>query len=312
MKLKVDWITWIHAYKEREIEAVFSGCPCRCFQYGLELGAGDGYQSVLLSNYIGRLVSTEINKLRLSRKSNDSIEYRILSAEETIQKSQKTSFDIIYSSNLLEHVTDPHTVLCGIHNILKDDGVTVHIMPTPLWKLCQIVLYIPVNVLVIIERITQAAAQSAGLRNILREIRALLKEAFVGLTRGTNATLEKAAQEDELYGNNPGKGRETNEFLKRLFFPRPHGASKTNLAEFAAFGRKRWIREFDKAGFCCSIIRKGPAASGYGLGWAWADRIIEGAGLASEYIYIAQKKGCSSKFLRYFLFGNTIRSCTII
>ena len=55
------------------------------------------------------------------------------------------SFDIVFSSNLLEHLPDPSVVLRGVHRLLKDDGITVHIMPGPFWKLCQMALYHPAN-----------------------------------------------------------------------------------------------------------------------------------------------------------------------
>jgi SAM-dependent methyltransferase len=296
MKIKADWTTWLHRYKNREIALVFSKCRPYCFENGLELGAGDGYQGRLLSQYIRRLVSTEINKLHFSEKKNECVEYKISSAEEAVAGAQENFFDIVFSSNLLEHVVRPEEVLCGIHRILKNDGVTVHIIPSPFWKLCQIFFYLPANILVLIERITR----NSGLLSALREIKAIVKEGIAGLLTGTNATLEQVAKEEARFGNNPGKTKKKSRFLKRAFFSEPHGISETHCEEFVAFSRKRWIRVFDESGFQCIVIRKGPAASGYGLGWAWADRIVEKAGLASEYIYIAQKKGCTSRFMPFF------------
>ena len=104
-----------------------------------------------------------------------------------------------------------------------------------------------------------------------------------------------------MTGNNPEGARIRPGFLRRLLMPLPHGVSATNRAEFAAFSKRRWIKDFQEAGFDLIAIRKGPAASGYGLGWAWADWIIEKMGLASELIYIAQKRGQTSRYAQYFL-----------
>jgi SAM-dependent methyltransferase len=297
MKIKVDWLTWLHTYKEREINTIFSACPVRCFECGLELGAGDGFQSLLLSRYVVNLMSTEINSLTLVRKSSDSIEYKVLSAEEAVGESGDKSVDIVFSSNLLEHVLDPTSVLRGIHRILKDDGITIHIMPSPLWKMSHLLFYVPANALAIIEQV----ASQRGLKNRVREIRYLLSQFITGLETGSNAMIDRADVEDLHIGNNPHGTRKQSSFLKRLMFPQPHGISATNLAEFAAFSRRRWIRAAHDAGFDLIALRKGPAASGYALGWNWAEHLIEKIGLASEWIYIAQKKGQRSRFIHYFL-----------
>src|SRR2546430_10141753 len=44
-------------------------------------------------------------------------------------------FDLVFSSNLLEHLSSPSAALRGIHEVLRDEGITLHVMPNPLWKL---------------------------------------------------------------------------------------------------------------------------------------------------------------------------------
>jgi SAM-dependent methyltransferase len=297
MKMKADWTTWLHDYKHREIDRTFSRCPPLLFGNGLELGAGDGFQSALLAKYVHCLESTEINKRMLSLKKNPNIKYKTCSAEEAVKNYPQCFFDIVFSSNVLEHVAHPETVLAGVHRSLKDDGITIHIMPSPFWKMCQLLLYIPVNFFVIMERISRRP----GILFVVREIRSLLREAASGLTTGTNATLERADQEEALFGNNPGKKIKKHVFLKRLFFPMPHGISDGHWREFVGFGSRHWVRIFKEAGFDCPVILRGPAASGYGLGWTWVERLFEKVGPASEYIYIAQKKGCMSRFMDFLL-----------
>ncbi len=296
MKLKVDWRTWHHAYKKREIEKTFIGCPVGCFERGLELGAGDGFQSVFLADYIVGLVSTEINGRILSQKNSGSIEYKVCSAEEAVGKSGDNSFDIVFSSNLLEHITDPVSLLRGIRRIVKDDGITVHIVPSRLWKLCHMLFHVPANTMAMIEHIWLRR----GAENRLRETLFLLRQLADGFITGANTLTDRADKEDRRFGNNPGNRRKRPAFLKRLFVPLPHGRAERNRDEFKEFSKHRWMKAFDDAGFDLIAVRKGPAASGYGLGWTWADRIAEKAGLASELIYIAQKKGHRSPFSRFF------------
>jgi SAM-dependent methyltransferase len=296
VKIKADWLTWLHAYKEREIRKAFFRCPDKCFDDGLEIGAGDGFQSLLLSQYLRRLVSTEINELVLSGETCDSVEYRICSAEEAVGNCREGSLDIVYSSNLLEHLVDPTAILRGVRRILKDDGITVHIVPTPLWKLCHMLFYVPANAVALIEQVSR----QNGMENRFRELRFLFGQFLSGTITGSNTMTDLADNEARLRGNNSGIPRKRPAFLKRLLMPEPHGISENNFAEIAAFGRRRWKTIFEQAGFQCFAIRNGPAASGYGWGWAWAEELVEKAGLATELIYIAQKKGHRSKYLRYF------------
>ena len=287
MKCKPDWITWLHEHKLREIEAVFSACPQRTFRRGLELGAGDGFQSTILARYVDQLVCTEINPKALAGQNSDAIEYRICSAQEAVEVYPENTFDFIFSSNLLEHVADPMAVIHGVCRLLRDDGLTVHILPSPFWKMCQMALYIPAHVLVLVERITR----NPGFRNAARETVWVVREFFQGLLKGTNPTFEAAQRAEEQFGNNRGLGLKQKSYLYSLFFSLPHGISKSHGAEFAALSKRRWIKVFREAGFSSVMVRKGPVASGYGLGWEKIRKMLRWAGCTSEYIYFAHKKG---------------------
>jgi SAM-dependent methyltransferase len=296
MRIKADWQTWLHTYKKREVDKAFFACPEGGFDLGLELGAGDGFQSGLLSRYIRRLVSTEINELRLSKQNRRGVSYRICSAEEAVRCAEDRSFDIVYSSNLLEHLRDPVLVLRQIHRIMKDDGVAIHIVPAPLWKLCHLLLYVPANLAVVGERVFRAHRTGDG----FKEARFFLGQLVEGLREGANTLTKLTDREEALTGNNPGVTGRRRAFAARLLLPRPHGVSGTNLAELSALMKRRIIGMFKDTGFECGAVLKGPAASGYGLGWSWAEAAFEKAGFASEYIYIAHKKGHPCRYLSFF------------
>jgi 2-polyprenyl-3-methyl-5-hydroxy-6-metoxy-1,4-benzoquinol methylase len=296
MKLKADWVPWLHAYRKRETDLIFQKCPAKLFKSGCELGAGDGYQSTLLSRYVISLVSIEINPRLLQKTNIDGIEYRICSAEDALSTFANNKFDIVFSSNLLEHVADPREALSGIHKVLKDDGVVISVMPAPFWKACQIVLYVPVHVLVIVERMTKAH----GLKNMLFELLAIARETWQGIITGSNATLTMNYEHELQNGNNPQIKAAKPSFFKSLIMPLPHGVSQTHWEEFNVFKKKRWLDLFEKTGFDCFSVRKGPAASGYGLGWNRLAALCEKLGLASEYVYIAGKKGQVSAYEKYF------------
>ena len=118
MKIKTEWIPWLLSVRRKEIELIFSKCPEKLFEKGLEIGAGDGFQSTLLSNYVTHLTCTDINPERLKMKSNEAIEYRICSAEELGTIYGKKHFDLIIdTTNIsIEEVVEK------IIGFLKEEG----------------------------------------------------------------------------------------------------------------------------------------------------------------------------------------------
>jgi hypothetical protein len=76
--------------------------------------------------------------------------------------------------------------------------------------------------------------------------------------------------------------------------------SLSNRQEFAAFSRRRWRREFERAGFRIVAILKGPVSSGYGFGLDRLRRMLEWCGVATELVYVATKDGCTSPFEQFF------------
>ena len=69
MKIKKGWHNLRGEFRTGEIQRIFSACPEKAFHIGLEIGAGDGIQSTLLTEYISKLISTDINPSRLTRES---------------------------------------------------------------------------------------------------------------------------------------------------------------------------------------------------------------------------------------------------
>jgi hypothetical protein len=149
---------------------------------------------------------------------------------------------------------------------------------------------------VTIERITK----TRGIKNILQELLAIARETWQGLSTGSNATLAMKYEQELQNGNNQRVKAARPSFLKSLIMPLPHGISRSHWEEFELFNKKHWLDLFEKAGFACMSVRKGPSASGYGLGWKPMAMLCEKLGLASEYIYIAGKKEQVSAYEKYF------------
>jgi hypothetical protein len=160
---------------------------------------------------------------------------------------------------------NPETALAGIHRVLRQDGITIHVVPSVFWKLCQIFLFNPNRLVTHVDRLL------AG--------------------RPTPAT-------DSRLGNNP-KVRRT-AWRRRWLLPPPHGVSNSTIQELLAFRRSRWKRLLERSRFTVVHIMRGPVASGYGFGLDRIRTFLEQRGLASEYVFIAVKAGVASPHLRYF------------
>ncbi len=111
MRIKADWNRYLQKIRSREFATVFSNCPKKTFDKALELGAGDGFISTLLSDYVGSLVSTDIDRQRLQRRDYANVTYRTCDAEHVGKTFGEKEFDLVFSSNLLEHLPDCLTAL---------------------------------------------------------------------------------------------------------------------------------------------------------------------------------------------------------
>jgi SAM-dependent methyltransferase len=274
VRLKADWLPLLHRFRRREIEIAFAGCPEKAFATGLELGAGDGFQSRLLTRWVSGLVSTDFDPGVLDNPPDAAITWAVCDAEEVDRVFAGRRFDLVFSSNLLEHLPDPARALRAMHAVLADDGVAIHVVPGPFWKTTHLLLHVPNRCALILERLMRPGAIGAVGRKL----------------RGTEPEAVNAPPRD----NNPKTARVRRGAVARFLWPVPHGVSRGNLGEFLAFRRSRWKREIRAAGFDLIAVRKGPVASGYGFGFDRTRRALEALGLASEFVYVARKRGASS------------------
>jgi len=102
----VEAVAWKTYTRRREAEFVFSRFGPKAFGRALELGAGDGKQSVTLARYCGTLICTELDGKLLRPRDLPNVEYRTCDAED-LSAFGDGSFDLVYASHLLEHLAHP-------------------------------------------------------------------------------------------------------------------------------------------------------------------------------------------------------------
>ena len=246
--------------RRREIEAVFRDVPDDAFEDALELGAGDGAQSKLIARCAGEVLCTDLNRERLVQEPHPRIAYDICNAENLPYETGR--FDLIYSSNLLEHLRDPARALSEMRRVLRDDGVMVHVVPNRFWKLLHMALFYPNLALSAVE-----AALSGG------------------RVRYQNGKPSR--------GNN--LRRERSSFLRRNIWPPVHGEYAGHLAEFTRMGSSSWRQMFKEAGLePTGMVRGLPAHSPYRFGMNAPRKLCESMGLSSCNGYVLTKTGAKS------------------
>lgn len=279
MRLKANWVSHLHTFRKRELQIIFGQCPEGIFDSALELGAGDGFQSTILAKYTRHLTSTDFQSQILLRQSTDSITYAVCDVEEVENSFAGHRFDLVFSSSLLEHVPRPNKALRGIRSVLSDSGITVHVMPSSLWVVCHVGLHIPNFTVSVLQRMLNYFDAGASRRS----------------------KLSKGETGMQPLTNNPKTLRRKRTRLARWLVPEPHGVSSSNYQEFFAFSRRRWNREFERAGFRIVAVLTGPFSSGYGFGLDRLRSFFERWGITTEFAYVVTKRDFGSPFERFFV-----------
>jgi SAM-dependent methyltransferase len=102
----------------------------------LEIGAGNGYQLAQVAPLFWEARGIDLPGNRFLHRY-----HRVASYDGRSIPFPDDSFDVIYSSNTLEHVRDIDGLLAEMARVLRPNGVMVHLMPTHVWRLATIPFY---------------------------------------------------------------------------------------------------------------------------------------------------------------------------
>lgn len=132
---------WHKFVRSSEVKHIFGELAETQIKNALEIGAGDGIQSNIASQYCEKYTCTyysddeDANHGKIDQaSSNNKIKY-IKSDAHDLKIFPEKSFDLIYSSNVLEHLSDIRKALFEFNRVLTDDGCMIHVMPNRTWKL---------------------------------------------------------------------------------------------------------------------------------------------------------------------------------
>lgn len=200
----------------------------------LEVGCGGGYQTRFLAGVSDRVVATEFMESSDPRASAYGIKraqtgladfsnVRLLLADGTALPFPDGSFDLVFSSSVLEHVVDPDRAVSEMHRVVKDSGVVVAVVPGFMWLIAFYIWWIPISV----PQLT------------LQWLRARRPSASGGGTSGP-APASPATPPPRILSFDTLR-----RFLRKL--PPPiHGMYSTRREEWKAYRLSRWVAMFER------------------------------------------------------------------
>src|SRR5215212_7221523 len=96
----------------------------------LDFGAGTGQQAQLLSDHGFDVVAIDLP----SSTYADHRLFPVIDYDGQHIPLADGSIDVIFSSNVLEHVEDISVIMREFRRVLRPSGLGIHIMPTPSWR----------------------------------------------------------------------------------------------------------------------------------------------------------------------------------
>jgi SAM-dependent methyltransferase len=186
----------------------------------LELGAGTGRQAMYLAERGFQVDAVEIPD---SNYVNDRL-FPITDYDGQHLPFPDDTFDVVYSSNVLEHVRDLEILYAEIRRTLRPGGTCLHILPTHAWRFWTILSAFPTGLQ---KAVLLALVPMRKAKSIVLKLLTLLAVPFIALG-----------------------------YLLAPFFPNRHGERGNAISELWLFHPRWWRRNFRANGF--TIVRDEP------------------------------------------------------
>jgi SAM-dependent methyltransferase len=199
----------LRTIREREVEEVLSFLPSGAAV--LEIGAGAGWQARIFAAH-----GHPVEAIDLPQSGyRDAAVWPVMPYDGVHIPFPDAKFDVIFSSNVLEHVESLETLMEEMRRVLRPGGLAIHLLPTSSWRIWATVSHYAL---------------------VARRL----------LTRGRSPALVHGDR-----GPAPDPGAVKRPGARRLarFVPPPHGARGNFLTEVYWFSRGRWLRFFRRHGW---------------------------------------------------------------
>ena len=182
----------------------------------LEIGAGTGWQARALSEAGYSVQAIDLPAHTAISGHARNRHWPIRDYDGVHIPFADASFDIIYSSNVLEHVTALDALMEEMERVLRLDGIALHLLPNPQWRILSLLTYYP--------------GQAVDFLRYLGKRRPALEhgDPSTAALSGGPTLLRKA--------------------IKRLL-PSAHGAVGSPVSEIGRYSRNNWDHYFRERGW---------------------------------------------------------------
>ena len=186
----------------------------------LEVGGGSGFQAAILSEW-----GWDVESIDVPQSTHRPVDFPVRRYDGRNIPFPDGDFDVVFSSNVLEHVQSLPELLTEVRRVLRPGGRAVHLMPTATWRFWTALTYYV----------------GLGRRAIARAGR--------GSRLGAAKAGEAAPNPDDAVLPRPRSGEPVLAWIRRLALPGPHGEYPNAVAELWYFSRRSWVRELEQNGF---------------------------------------------------------------
>ena len=128
----------------------------------LEIGGGNGFQAKEISEF-----DCDVHSIDLAGRENQAKFFDVIDYDGKDIPFETGKFDILFTSNVLEHVNDIDNIMAEMRRVLKPGGLAICIMPSSSWRFWSIVSHYPYSVGAIIRRLMQRISLSSEMIGIV-------------------------------------------------------------------------------------------------------------------------------------------------
>ncbi|RMH36322.1 MAG: class I SAM-dependent methyltransferase [Nitrospirae bacterium] len=224
-------IEWLNRLRRFELEKALILVPVAKGKFWLEVGAGTGYQAKLIQDrgFGVRAIDVGSSSYRHWRQ------FPVEDYDGVTVPARDGEFDVVFSSNVLEHIPHIDSFLRGeMKRVLRDEGIAIHIVPSASWRFwTSVTHYLDVP------------------RRLWRYIR---------------KTVGHRSDLTTMDASNDQRTRSISERVVGILFPCRHGERGGSLSELYLFSRLGWRQLFESTGwFVVDRISSGIFYTGVGV-----------------------------------------------
>lgn len=233
---------WPSYYERRYLEFLnfLDLFPDRKIEHVLELGCGVGYYSAFLAKIADHVTATDLESidpvthspgLQITRdilKSLDVNNVTVMNASAESLPFPDNSFDMVFSSHVLEHVPDVNKAVSEINRVLRPGGINICIVPTTtdrIYALAYFYMYLLKRTVIKLFNLVFPAPKSVAMQG--------------------HASAEKSI------------AAAANAYLKYFPFPEPHGVLQSYTQELKHWTLSNWRRIITGSGRIKLVSQRG-------------------------------------------------------